>query len=112
MADEIPDGLLPDFDFDGDSEVIDFGPSRFDDERPELPELPEQARGDIDWESIRRGIETAGLAAKTAAELYRTITVAVTKQDPFAGIKIDIPTGRETAPKQKSELDHLRSLAK
>lgn len=111
MIDGVPEGLIPSFG-DDDAEVIDFGPSRSEDERPELPLLPEQQTSGIDWDSIRAGIETAGLAANTAAGLYKTITIAVTGKDPFHGIPIDIPTGKAPRTSEESELARAKRLAK
>lgn len=105
--DDIPEGLIPFFG-DEDRSVIDFGPSRDEDERPELPLLPEQQTSGVDWDSIRKAIETAGLAAGVAAGLYKTVTIAVTGKDPFQGIPIDIPSGN---PKAETELQRLKKLA-
>ena len=112
-TDDIPEGLFPFDDVmrddrDQDAEVFPFDNERDPSERPELPELPEQQRGNVDWASIREGIYTVGLGAKAAAELYKTVTVAVTGKDPFNGVPINIPTGESQYDK---DLARIRKLA-
>jgi len=111
-SEDVPDGLTP-FDEvlrddrDQDSESIPFDYSPSDDERAQLPPLPEQERSDIPWDDIRKAISTVGLGAKTTAEVYRVVSTAITGKDPLAGIPINIPTGDSQYDKDMARLKKL-----
>lgn len=111
-VDDTPEGLTP-FDEvmrddrDQDSESVPFDTSPNDDERAQLPPLPEQDRSDIPWDEIRKAIGTVGLGVKTTAEVYRAVEVAITGKDPFKGVPINIPTGDSQYDKDMAELKKL-----
>lgn len=113
-TDDVPSGLTPFDDVirddrDQDSEAIPFDYGVADDERAQLPPLPEQERSDIPWADIRRAIETVGLGVKTTSDVYRVVQVAITGKDPFAGIDIKIPTGQPS--QEDKDLARIRALA-
>lgn len=119
FGDDVPEGVTP-FDSvmsdvvatdsqDRDAEAVPFDLSPQEDERAELPDLPEQERSDIPWGEIRKGIESLGLAAKTAAEVYRVVGAAITGKDPLAGVPINIPTGEKS--QYDADMSRIRQLA-
>lgn len=118
FGDEVPEGVTP-FDSvmsdvvgdeqDIDAESIPFDLSPTEDERAELPALPEQERSDIPWGQIREAINTIGLGAKTTAEVYRVVGAALTGKDPLGGVAINLPTGEQSD--YDRDMARLRQLA-